>query len=390
MSLFQKATKTQRNLRLAIYGASGSGKTYTALAIASGFGGSVALIDTENSADLYADFGFDIAPLAQPTIDNVVEYMRAAIGYKTLIIDSFSHPWKELLDEVGQIARAKYNGNTHSAWSQGNEKQNKLINAVLKFPGHLIVTMRSKTEWMIEEYESGGRKKNKPVRLGLAPVQGKDIEYEFDMLMQISPDHFATFDKDRTGKFQDRVIEKPGKEFGQELIKWLQSAPAKEKPSEPSTPPSNDAGSANGSASSFINELLDEKEKEAAQVRADKKTDARKELADLLTESYPQFDKIDDCVALVKSESKSVKDLATLSYYYLFFLADCVKDEMPAILKDVSTFKGDKGDVFIDDPAKLFKTDFQKKNDKWLRSIYGSLKTRIEKKLKGFVDEPAA
>ena len=62
---FKKAVKTKQRLRLAIDGISGSGKTYTALAIASGMGGNIALIDSEHgSASLYADrFEFDTMDL---------------------------------------------------------------------------------------------------------------------------------------------------------------------------------------------------------------------------------------------------------------------------------------------------------------------------------------
>jgi hypothetical protein len=78
--------------------------------------------------------------------------------------------------------------------------------------------MRSKTEWSIE---SDGKGKQKPVRVGLAPEQGKGIEYEFDLLLEISPDHIGRVIKDRTGKFQDELLEKPGEEFGKALAKWL-------------------------------------------------------------------------------------------------------------------------------------------------------------------------
>ena len=77
--------------------------------------------------------------------------------------------------------------------------------------------MRSKTEWQTGSDGS----KSKPVRVGLSPEQGKGIEYEFDILFEITPEHLANIIKDRTGKFQDRIIEKPGKEFGQELVAWL-------------------------------------------------------------------------------------------------------------------------------------------------------------------------
>ena len=41
------------------------------------------------------------------------------------------------------------------------------------------------------------------------------------MLIEMNHDHFATFAKDRTGKYQDVTIEKPGEDFGKELIEWL-------------------------------------------------------------------------------------------------------------------------------------------------------------------------
>lgn len=221
MSTFRKAEKHQRKLRLAVFGASGSGKTYSALAIAQGFGGSVALIDTENSAELYADrFEFDIANLDKPTIENLLEFIKSATDYKVLIIDSLSHSWKELLAEVDKIATAKFKGNSWSAWSEGTPKQNKLITAITNFPGHIIVTMRSRTEWVIQQNDKG---KSTPHRVGLAPQQGKDIEYEFDMLLEMNIDHTGMVIKDRTGKYQDKIIEKPGVEFGKELIAWLNS-----------------------------------------------------------------------------------------------------------------------------------------------------------------------
>ena len=57
----QKATRKQVKLRLGMSGASGFGKTYSALLLAHGMIGDwskIAVIDTENgSAELYADLG---------------------------------------------------------------------------------------------------------------------------------------------------------------------------------------------------------------------------------------------------------------------------------------------------------------------------------------------
>jgi hypothetical protein len=77
--------------------------------------------------------------------------------------------------------------------------------------------MRSKTEWTT--VDNNGKKT--PQRVGLAPEQGKGIEYEFDLLVEISTEHIANVIKDRTGKFQDKLIDRPGEDFGQQLAAWL-------------------------------------------------------------------------------------------------------------------------------------------------------------------------
>lgn len=231
---FKKATLEQSKLRLAIYGPSGAGKTYTALRIASGMGGKIALIDTERrTARKYSrTFNFDVNELDRRTIDDYVQAIREAKGYNVLIIDSMSHAWQELLEEIDKLASTKFGGNTWSAWSKGTPKQRAFIDAILNFDGHVIATIRSKTDWdQVKDDKTG---KVKPVRVGLAPEQGKGIEYEFDMLMSITAEHIAAVEKDRTGKFQDKMIEKPGEEFGAELMAWLSDgAPAPEKPTQP-------------------------------------------------------------------------------------------------------------------------------------------------------------
>jgi hypothetical protein len=220
---FKKATKAAAKLRAAVFGPSGAGKTFTSLRIATGLaaGGSIAVIDTERgSASKYADrFSFDVLELADQSIDGYVDAIKqaAAAGYEVLVIDSLSHGWQTLLEEVEKLAKAKYRGNTWSAWSEGTPIQRKLVQAILGYPGHVIGTMRSKTEWTT--VDNNGKKT--PQRVGLAPEQGKGVEYEFDLLVEISTEHIANVIKDRTGKFQDKLIDKPGEEFGQQLAAWL-------------------------------------------------------------------------------------------------------------------------------------------------------------------------
>ena len=219
---FKKAVKSQAKLRCALFGPSGAGKTYTALAIASGMGQKIALIDSEHSsASKYADrFQFDTVDLKEKSITEYIEKINeaAVAGYDVLVIDSLTHGWQELLEEVDKLAKTRFKGNSWAAWQEGTPKQRLLIEAILNYPGHVMATMRSKTEWQTETTDGG---KTKPTRVGLAPEQGKGIEYEFDLLLEMSVDHFGSVLKDRTGKYQDKILEKPGKKFGEELVAWL-------------------------------------------------------------------------------------------------------------------------------------------------------------------------
>ena len=223
---FIKATKKQAKLRLALFGVSGGGKTYSALRLAKGLGGKIALIDTERgSASKYSDrFDFDVCEVDKPSIENIKLLINEAKGYDVLIIDSLTHAWLELLQEVERVAKAKFGGNTWSAWSEGTPKQTSLINALLDFPGHIIATMRAETNWTTTTNDKG---KLVPVRIGEAPKQGKSIEYEFDMLMQISQEHQAIVLKDRTGKFQDQCF-MIDEAFGESLKEWLNDGEAKQ------------------------------------------------------------------------------------------------------------------------------------------------------------------
>lgn len=223
---FTPAVKAGSRLRCAMYGPAGSGKTYTALRIATGMGGRIAVIDTERGTSRkYADrFTFDVCELNARRPEDYIDVIKAAgaSGYDVLITDSLSHAWQELLGENDRIAQAKFKGNTWAAWQKSTPKHNALIDALMDSRCHLIVTLRSKTEWTTGATASGG---SKPIRVGLAPEQRKGIEYEFDLLMELNVEHVAEVVKDRTGKFQDQFITKPDETFGAALAAWLMDQP---------------------------------------------------------------------------------------------------------------------------------------------------------------------
>jgi hypothetical protein len=187
----------------------------------------IAVIDTEaRSASKYADrYSFIVDNLEGKTIDHYLASMKAAreAGYKVLVIDSLSHAWRELTEEVDRLTLSSTSKNSFLSWGKVGPKQKRFIDAILNYPGHIIATMRSKTEWVIGEGRNG---KTTPEKLGLAPEQGKGIEYEFDLLLEMNQNHHAVVTKDRTGKFQDETIEKPGEEFGLALYDWLSTGKA--------------------------------------------------------------------------------------------------------------------------------------------------------------------
>ena len=230
---FRKAERKNAKLRLAITGPAGSGKTYSALLIALGIGGRIAMIDTENgSGDLYSSLGeYDICSLNAPyDVRRYLQLIHEAeqAEYDTLIIDSLSHAWAGeggLLDLQGKIAASTKSGNSYTAWRQVTPLHNKLVEAILASPCHVIATMRSKTEYLQTENERGYKEIRK---VGLAPVQREGMDYEFGTVFDLGTDHNATVSKDRTGIFDGEIFTIT-EETGKKLRDWLEHAPAEAK-----------------------------------------------------------------------------------------------------------------------------------------------------------------
>ena len=228
MSLeFRKAERKKAKLRLALIAPSGFGKTYSALRVAKGLGGPVAILDTESgSADLYAgDFEYDVLQMNAPFEPaKFVKAIKAAeeAGYTTIILDSLSHAWAGsggLLDKHGAIANK--GGNSFAAWSKVTPDHNALIDAILQSSIHIIATMRSKTDYSME----GG----KVTKLGLAPVQRAGMEYEFTTVFDLDKTHQGHTSKDRTGMFDNRIVEMDEK-VGEQFAAWLEgTSPTEEK-----------------------------------------------------------------------------------------------------------------------------------------------------------------
>lgn len=219
--MFKKAERKQAKLRLALAGPSGSGKTYSALLIAKGIGGRIAVLDTETgSASLYSDLAdYDVVDLTAPfTPERYIEVITAAekAGYDTLIIDSYSHEWTGsggCLEANEQLAHSKFKGNTWAAWNETTPRHRKLTNKILGSSMHIICTMRSKTETVQGEGK-------KIIKLGMKSEQRDGTDYEFTVALDVSHDsHEASASKDRTKLFKGYEV--IGEHTGKMLLEWL-------------------------------------------------------------------------------------------------------------------------------------------------------------------------
>lgn len=221
---FQKATRKTKKLRAALLGPAGAGKTRTALEIAKGLGEKIALIDTEHgSASMYAHLvPFDVLELQSYAPDRYIEAIGQAeeAGYDVLVIDSLSHAWAGKGGILEFVDRNKRNGNSFNAWGDATPLHNRLVEKLLSARLHLLVTMRTKMEFVQEKDERTG--KTTVRKVGMQPVQRDGMEYEFDLICDIDVNHTLVVGKTRIDAIDGEVIERAGADFGRRLRAWLE------------------------------------------------------------------------------------------------------------------------------------------------------------------------
>jgi len=228
-SRFQDATRERIKLRMAIDGPSGSGKTLSALRfameLAAEGSGRVAVIDSESgSARKYINEAWDGRAI-RFAVDELQsfspsEYEQAIVeagqeGFDVIVIDSLSHAWDgalELVDKKGG------SGNKFTAWKDVTPLHRRMIDAILTSPAHVIATMRSKTEYILEPDSNG---KMVPRKVGLSPVQRAGMEYEFDVGLSMDWSHIGTVTKTRCPTIDGKSAVKPGAGFMRPIIDWL-------------------------------------------------------------------------------------------------------------------------------------------------------------------------
>ena len=223
---FKKAIREKVWIKVELSGTSGSGKTKSALRVATGIyskcgGEGIAFISSEGSRSLYyADqYSYDILELDDHSPEKYMSAIDEAVGlgYKVIIIDSSSHEWQWLND-----LHSKMKGNSFQNWAPLKARHKSFVNKILQCPAHVIVCARSKTEWVMEDKNG----KQVPKKAGLGIEGDKQFDYEFTVALSIDQGtHIASVDdggKDNTGLF-DQKYEVLTEKHGVMLYDWANS-----------------------------------------------------------------------------------------------------------------------------------------------------------------------
>ncbi|MFE4547569.1 AAA family ATPase [Streptomyces sp. NPDC056785] len=227
---FAPATRETAKARIGIQGPGGAGKTKTALRMAEALaqGGLIGLVDTERRSALkYAPVPgrpdieaheFEHLPMAFCSPENLIAAVNAAIEARVavLIIDSWSAFWAGkggLLARVDEESKKAGNyGGKFTAWGPVNELEQEMLDALLNFPGHVIVTMRTKNDYAME-----GKNVTK---VGVKTIQREGAEYEVDVVIDMIAGT-GTVTKTRYSALDGACVHHPGEAFAEAILEQL-------------------------------------------------------------------------------------------------------------------------------------------------------------------------
>ena len=189
---FAPAVREQVSLLIALAGASGSGKTFSALRLAKGMSpsGKIAFIDTEARRGLHyaEEFQFMHADMRPPFAPaRFIEAIRAAesAGADVVIINSASHEYDGeggIMDWADRLASEGVKG--PAAWKDPKAAHKKLMNALLQCRASIIFCLRADEK--IEILREGGKTIVRP--LGWMPICEKRFMFEMTASFTLTPD----------------------------------------------------------------------------------------------------------------------------------------------------------------------------------------------------------
>ena len=253
---FRPAIREQTSLLIGLAGPSSSGKTFSALRLATGManGGPITVIDTESRRALhYADsFKFQHGELSAPfRPEHYLEALEAAkaFGSSVIIVDSQSHEhegpggileWhEEELERMAGNDWAKRERVKFTAWIKPKRAHNRFVNSVLQLGVHVIFCFRAKPKLALIKNDKG---KIEPVEMGWQPICSDRFEYEMTTLLMLPPNGQGIPDLSaQATKLQEqhkpfmKAGEQISEDMGKQFAEWAGGGATR----EPSHPPKN-------------------------------------------------------------------------------------------------------------------------------------------------------
>lgn len=229
----KKAVRELVFTKIALMGASGSGKTYSSLRLAKGMAeelekilgrpAKILMANSEKSRGLYYanEFEYDIVNVDAPhEPEKYAELIFDAVdlGYDILIMDSTSHEWE---GKGGCLELQQLAGGTYQAWAKVTPRHDKFLLAIAESPIHIIATMRGKDSYEMEKSDTG---KITVTKLGIGAKQRDGFEFEFTTTFLLDQkDNHAVEQKDNTHLFEKEGRVLLSEKHGAQIIQWANS-----------------------------------------------------------------------------------------------------------------------------------------------------------------------
>ena len=223
---YTKARRENTHLLIGLAGASGSGKTYSAMQLATGIGDGqpFLILDTEARRGLhYADqFDFEHRDLKPPfTPESYLDAVRSGVadGFPCIVIDSASHEWEGEggVIEMAEADKARSPGN----WIKPKAAHKRMVNGFLQVGVNLIFCLRAQEKLDLSAKDASGKLVIKS--LGWQPICEKRFPYELTASFTLNPLTPGVVDMDLPHKIQDqhRMAFPPGQHIGAEAGRVL-------------------------------------------------------------------------------------------------------------------------------------------------------------------------
>lgn len=245
--IIKPAQKLRQHARVCLWGIEKAGKTHAALELASslvGENGKIGVISSERGSssllawkfphgiiDLTVDEGGN--PVRNPfTPKRYEEALQTFVqaGYQAIIVDSLSHLWEGeggMLEFVGSQSGDTFT----SGWGKGTPIYQHFLNTLLGVPCHLVVTLRAKEAYVMEEYtKRSGDRGTAPKNVGSAPIIRKGFGFEMQLTIRVDA---------KVGTIQSSAneeelpkgmeIESVSNDLAPILLRWLDGAPPPER-----------------------------------------------------------------------------------------------------------------------------------------------------------------